>query len=162
MSGAKKIPSGRIGLVVTRKKNARKAKYILVSGSLLPITEGDDVEVVHTYQEYQHFALQVRETEFGNDPPLVVYYRIVLPGALQRSVLVPEYWEERKAYFLSAFLPKLMTFRKEKPSASLSNLEEGGELVRIATSCAQGSNWSVVIFGVGRSVEASDPFLPPK
>jgi hypothetical protein len=157
MSGSKKIPLGHIARVVVRKRGARKAKYFLVSGSLAPEALTDDVEVVKTFEEYQSFALPVRDTEFGNEPPLVVHYRIIRPGALARSRLTPEYWDAKKEAFLSSFAPRVKAFRKDT-AGTLSTLEETGEMVRLANSAANGCDWNVSIFGVGRSIDMSDPF----
>lgn len=157
MPESKKVPAGRIARVMVRKKRAKSAKYLLVSGSLTPEFPTDDVEVGMTFAEYQHFALAVLDTEFGNDPPLVVYYRIIRPGALVRSPLNPDYWEARKKDFKSSFKVKVKDFRKDT-AGTLTTLEETGELVRMANSAAQGCNWAVSVFGVGRSIEESDPF----
>lgn len=158
MPRSKKVTLGQIARVVVRKKGARGAKYWLVSGSPEPQSPDDDVDVARVFDAFQPFALPIRGTEFKDKPPLVVYYRITPPGTLDHSTLTPEYWEEKKACFIAGFSLKVNAFRKKLKSAMLTYFEEEGEMIPMANGEAKGCNWSVSIFGVGRSIEESDPF----
>lgn len=158
MPQAKKVALGQIARVVVRKKGAVGAQYWLVSGSPKPQSPEDDVEVVRVFSAFQPFALPIHGTEFKDKPPLVVYYRITPPGTLEHSTLTPEYWEGKKACFIAGFSPQVNAFRNKLKLAMLTYFEEEGDMIKMANVQAKTCNWSISIFGVGRSIETSDPF----
>lgn len=158
MPGSFQILPGRIAVAEIKRKYARKSEFVLAQGTF---THAEAIRLVRTvcvFDTYKAFSLHVYGTEFGDEPPLAVYYRVVPPGPLRLSKVDSVYWETMKKAFLSSFPQHLFNLKKGKSSAMLSHLEMEGDLVRIANAAAQGHNWGVVIFGVGRSTEASDPF----
>ena len=154
-----RTPLGKIVVAEARRRRARKSEFVLAQGTLTHSEESVRlIGVLSEFDEYQPFSLHVSGTAFGDNPPLAVYYRVVSPGPLRLSRTNQVYWGTLKQSFLLSFRGRVNAFREQKSSAMLSHLEQDGRLVRLANDSANGCNWGVVIFGVGRSTESSDPF----
>lgn len=96
----------------------------------------------------------------GYDVPLAVFYRIQQAGTVRTiGTLQQVTWEARKTDFMSSFPARVQALRRDKRFRYFTDLEQSGELVRVANEAANGCNWSVVVCGVGRmACVETDPF----
>ncbi len=164
MQTSNELPAKHIGVFKMIRKGERKSSLVLAGrpGSSLP----DGVKTLELLAYFHHlttFVLQTQHFEPGYDYPVGVYYRMVPPAPLLNAMVSHAAWEERKKDFISSFSDKMKTLREGRKSATIFNLEENGELTKLALNTSHTCGWvGVNIFGAGLSLESRDPFELPK
>lgn len=123
---------------------------------------GTPVErIVTSFPDRQGFVLHL-PYDAGDEytAPLTILYRMQNRGPIRLvSNLYQAVWNKQKKQFESDFPHNMKRYAQSRTTGFFTQIEEGGELVRIANTVSAAVGWSAVVLGVGRVLlPESDPF----
>ena len=161
--GRLKVPKQHIVIAEVKHSEAIQRVAFGYGPELDPEGEGGmPIEGIATlFHDRQCFVLHLPyEAGDGYRVPLTVFYRMQNLGPIRKiSNLYEEHWNARKKDFEASFLQAVEKFARGNSRGFFSDMEQSGELVRLAKIAGSNCNWSAVVVGVGRvHSPESDPF----